>query len=251
MPHPFEIRKEIEVDATAEQVWEAIATGKGIDGWFFGTNNEVEPGEGGRVHIDFGDESGGDATITAWDPPRRLAYRDNEAAPDGALHAFEYVIEGGAGGRTLVRFVHSGFLGGDWEAEVDALNEGDFMYLHQMAQYVTYFRGRRPTVVTAFRQYDPAGRDRALAALRAALGVGASGGEGERVSTALDGGDRIEGVVDFASPSILGVRTDDALYRFLHAPQGVVHMGHHIYREGIDRDATTRAWEAWLERAIA
>ena len=31
MAHPFEVRKDIEVDATPEQVWEAIATGPGID----------------------------------------------------------------------------------------------------------------------------------------------------------------------------------------------------------------------------
>ena len=35
------------VHATPEEVWQAIATGPGIDSWFMG-RNEVEPGEGGR-----------------------------------------------------------------------------------------------------------------------------------------------------------------------------------------------------------
>ena len=35
----------------------------------------------------------------------------------------------GHGGTTTVRLVHGGFLADDWEAEYDALNEGDAMYL--------------------------------------------------------------------------------------------------------------------------
>ena len=50
MAHPFEVSKEIEVDATPEEVWEAIATGPGIDSWFMG-RNEVEPGEGGKARM--------------------------------------------------------------------------------------------------------------------------------------------------------------------------------------------------------
>jgi uncharacterized protein YndB with AHSA1/START domain len=48
MAHPFEIRNEIEVDATPEEVWEAIATGPGVDSWFMG-RNEVEPRQGARL----------------------------------------------------------------------------------------------------------------------------------------------------------------------------------------------------------
>ena len=53
MPHEFELRKEITLQATPEQVWEAIATGPGIDGWFMG-RNEVEPREGGRTAMTIG-----------------------------------------------------------------------------------------------------------------------------------------------------------------------------------------------------
>src|SRR6266545_1954859 len=107
MAHPFEVRKEIEVDATPEEVWEAIATGPGLDAWFMG-RNEVEPGEGGSVRMTlpgFSIES----SVTVWDPPHRLV---TETAKDehGRVMAFEYVIEGRAGGSTVLRFVHSGFL---------------------------------------------------------------------------------------------------------------------------------------------
>ena len=38
MGHEFEADKRAELDATPEQVWEAIATGPGIDSWFMGRN---------------------------------------------------------------------------------------------------------------------------------------------------------------------------------------------------------------------
>ena len=243
MPHEFEVRKEITVDATPEQVWEAIATGPGLNAWFMGSANEVEPREGGRVTLAFGDEPI-QATVSAWDPPRRFGYR-GESEDGSTFMAFEYLIEGRAGGSTWVRFVQSGMLGDDWESEYDALNEGDAMYLHAMAQYVTYFRGRPATYVsTALPQ--AADRDRALALLRGALGLAGPAHEGDPVRFTPNGLAPIEGVVDYVSPSVLGVRTDDALYRFLHATGNTVFLGHHIYRDDVDQKETEAGWQSWL-----
>jgi uncharacterized protein YndB with AHSA1/START domain len=247
MAHPFKVEKEIEVQATPEQIWEAIATGAGMNAWFLGSRNEVEPCEGGTVRFDVGDEVL-EETVTAWDRPHRLAYGGAPPAPDGSVHAFEYVIEGRGGGRTLVRLVHSGFLGDDWEAEYDALNEGDFMYLHLMAQYVTHFRGRAATVIHLWRPESDG--KRAVDVFKAALGVTGAPAEGEPVRFTVDGIGPIEGVLDFVSPRVFGVRTDDALYRFLYSPQGSAYMGHHIYRDDVDPQATKQAWQAWLERSF-
>jgi uncharacterized protein YndB with AHSA1/START domain len=46
MSRDFELHKEMELDASPEQVWEAIATGPGISSWFMGPH-EVEPHVGG------------------------------------------------------------------------------------------------------------------------------------------------------------------------------------------------------------
>ena len=92
MTHPFEVRKEIELEATPEEVWEAIATGPGVDAWFMG-RNEIEPHEGGKVRTTmprFTMES----TVTVWDPPRRFATRTEEG-DDGAFMASD-----GAGAMT-------------------------------------------------------------------------------------------------------------------------------------------------------
>jgi uncharacterized protein YndB with AHSA1/START domain len=248
MTHRFEVRKEIELEATPEQIWEAIATGPGIDAWFLGSMNEVEPRLGGNVRLDFGDAAG-ESTVTAWDPPRRFAH-ESAAAPDGTFHAFEYVIEAREGGRAVVRLVHSGFLADDWEAEYDAVNEGDFMYLHLMTQYLMHFRGRRATVVSVWRLDEP-DRERALAIFRGALGLPAAVTEGLPVRVSPVGLGPIHGVVDFVSRGIIGVRTDDALYRFLHTPQNVAFLGHHIYRDDIDPQIAKQAWQAWLDRSFA
>ena len=249
MPHAFEVRKEIEFQASPEEVWEAIATGAGIDGWYLGTGNEVEPRLGGKVRISFGNEDseGGTSTVSAWDPPNRFAHR-GDAHPDGSLHAMKYIVEGRAGGTTVVRLVHSGFLADDWEAEYDALNEGDFMYLHQMTQYVTYFRGRPAKLVTAWR--SDTDRERGLATLHAAMGVSDSPKEGDPVRFAAEGIPAIEGVVDFVSPNLVGFRASDALYRFQIAP-GFAYAGHHLYRDDVDVEAMTAAWQAWLDGSFA
>ena len=53
MGREWEQHDDVEVDATPQQVWEAIATGPGYDSWYMG-RTEVEPGEGGAVRTDLG-----------------------------------------------------------------------------------------------------------------------------------------------------------------------------------------------------
>src|SRR5256885_13042775 len=139
MAHEFELHEEIALDATPEQVWEAITTGPGVDSWFMG-RTEIEQGLGGAVRMSL---LGGtqEATVTGWEPGKRFAYQ-GEPGPDGAFMAFEFLIEGRGQGTTVLRFVHSGMLGDDWEAEYDALSKGDQMYLEKLAGYLRHFRGR-------------------------------------------------------------------------------------------------------------
>ena len=90
MAHPFEFTHEIEVDASPEEVWEAIATGPGVDAWFMG-RNEIEPRVGGATRMAFRGMSE-ETTVTAWEPPTRFASRTAQGE-DGALHAFESIVE--------------------------------------------------------------------------------------------------------------------------------------------------------------
>jgi len=63
MAHPFEIAKDLEVEASPQRVWEAIATGPGQDSWFMG-RSEIEPREGGAARWSIGDFTM-ESTVTA------------------------------------------------------------------------------------------------------------------------------------------------------------------------------------------
>jgi uncharacterized protein YndB with AHSA1/START domain len=250
MAHPFELTHQIEVPATPEEAWEAIATGPGVDAWFMGTN-EIEPREGGATRMMFGDGAE-EGTVTTWEPPTRFAYRTPEG-PDGAVHAFEYLVEGREQGSTVVRWVHSGFLGDNWEKEYEGLSEGDPMYFDKLRVYLTHFRGRTATPVNVFGGPVVPDRDDAWQRFHRALGLERAPQLGDRVRLTPEGLPVLEGEVDWLSRDFLGVRTDDGIYRFMHisvfgGPTGV---GHHLFAEGLDREEAERAWGEWLERALA
>jgi uncharacterized protein YndB with AHSA1/START domain len=242
MPREFELRKEITLDATPEQVWEAIATGPGLDAWFMG-RNQVEPREGGRSSMTIGEHTE-EGTVTAWEPPRRFAFRGQ--SPDGSVFmAFEWLIEGRDDGATVLRLVQSGVLGDDWETEYDALGMGWDMYLHQLGQYLRFFPGRTATPITVMGP-GPGDAGKMWAELRRGLGLAGPPAEGDRVRLTPDGLAPVDGVVDYLSPVVLGVRSDHGLYRFVRGFDGTVAAGHHLYAGDVDPEETERAWQAWL-----
>ncbi len=168
MGRAFENRREAEVPASPDEIWAAIASGPGIDSWFMG-RSEVQPGADGTVRTVFG-EYAPELDVTAWDPARRFAYRSGEA-PDGRFIAYEFLIEGRAGGSTVLRTVTSGFLpGDDWADEFEAMTLAGAMYFRTLVEYLAHFAGRFAAPVTAFGPPDTTWtRDRAL--LCRALGL--------------------------------------------------------------------------------
>jgi uncharacterized protein YndB with AHSA1/START domain len=247
MAHKFEIAQETEVDATPEQVWEALATGPGWDSWFMG-RNEIEQRPGGAVRWSIGDFTA-TSTVTTWDPPKRFVSTGDEG-PDGSLHKFDYQIEPREGGGSSIRYLHSGFLSGDWETEYEAMSEGDPMYFQKLVEYVTYFSGRFATSVDAHGP-EVADREQAMALFRTGLGLSGDVAVGDTVQLAPEGFPPTEGVVDCVSASFLGVRTSDAMYRFIYGFDHTVMVGHHLFSEGTDQEAAERAWASWLTRLFA
>ncbi|MFG2043118.1 SRPBCC domain-containing protein [Dactylosporangium sp. NPDC048998] len=243
--HEFQLVHDIDLAATPEQVWAAIATGPGIDSWFMG-RNEVEPRVGGETSMAMPGFTA-TSTVTAYEPNRHFAYR-GPAAEDGSFMGFEYLIEGREGGSTALRLVHSGILSGDWESEYDALKKGNPLYLRTLAQYVEHFPGRTAVPVAAFgpQQSD---QDVVWNAVTGALGLPKDVAEGDAVRLTI-GGEEIRGVVDTVlEPSFLGVRTDDALLRFV-GRGGVILTGHHLFAD-VEQAEAERAWTAWLAEVFA
>ncbi|MEV8633618.1 SRPBCC domain-containing protein [Streptosporangium sp. NPDC051023] len=246
MGREFEVRKEIELDATPEQVWQAIATGPGIDSWFMG-RSEIEPGEGGSTRLTVGGHTE-EATVTAWEPLKQFAYRTGEG-DDGSFMAIEWLIEGRDQASTVLRLVQNGFLSGDWETEYEAMKSGWDLYLHTLGAYLAHFPGRTGKSVSTMR-LQAAGQERAWEAIKDALGLAGTVTEGDRVSFTPDGLAPIDGVVDYANlPSFLGVRTGDGLYRFVHSGPlrgDAVFLAHHLFSDGVDEEKAEQAWQGWL-----
>lgn len=243
MGHEFESTDSAEVSATPEQVWDAIATGPGIDSWYMGSN-EVD---NGVVRMAFGDYTP-ESDITAWDPPHRFRYAA-PVEPDGRFIAYEFLVQGRDAGSTVLRLVTSGFLpGDDWADEFEAMTNGGALFFATLRTYLTHFAGRFATPLTVF---GPMVADwpSAWETLGRAMNLPGRPATGDRVRFEAEGIGAIDGEVYFANPQTVGVRTDDALYRFLQGFHGPMIAGHHLFTD-TDATAATGAWQRWLTTTL-
>ena len=151
--------------------------------------------------------------MIAWDPPRQFSVRAEQ--PDGRHHQLDYRIEARGDG-AILRYVHSSVIDeADWDDQYDAADGHTDFYLHTLGQYLAHFSPRTATYVGG----GPGGLSGpevsmtpdAFVKLQAALGIadGASVGDSVRLPH-----DDVDGVIDYRTEHFLGVRTDDALYRF-------------------------------------
>jgi hypothetical protein len=225
MGKEFEIRREVELQATPEQVWEAVATGPGTASWLF--PEEADPND-----------------VVESDRPRKFAVRTE--SEDGSFNALEFVIEARDGGTAVLRYVHSGIFDDQgWDIQYDAVSTHTDFYLHTLGEYLRHFAPKTATYVgggpDGLNGPEASMTPDAFETLKRTLGTSA---EGDRVSVPNGGG---EGEVDYVTDRFLGVRTDDALYRFFgrNAFGGPVGMSIHHFGD-VDVDAATETWRDWL-----
>ncbi|AXI80828.1 SRPBCC family protein [Peterkaempfera bronchialis] len=237
MSEEFEIVREAELRATPEEVWDAFTSGTG--GWLWPM--EYEPREGGAAP--------GGGTVTVWEPPHRFTARME--GEDGWFNQLEYVIEGRDGGLTSYRYVHSGVFTDDWDNQYDGASRHTDFYLHTLAQYLRYF-SRRPVAYAAAQGPAASSASDAFTVLRHALGLDEAS-QGDSVQLALPGIEPLDAVVDYLDPYFIGLRTDDALYRFFgrNAFGAPVGIALHLFGEKADRDEAEHAWQSWLDGVFA
>jgi uncharacterized protein YndB with AHSA1/START domain len=249
MTLPFSIEDEIDVDATPDQVWDAITVGPRLDSWFMG-RSEIEPRAGGTIRTDF-DGFAMESTVTVCEPSRRFVYRGEEG-PDGAYMEFGWRIEPRAGGGSTVHFTHRGRLGGDdAQTEYEALKKGDPMYLRKLGHYLEFFNGQTATHNVAAYGPQAVDGERFWSTLKSTLGLGATVREWDAVRATVDGVATIDGVVDYVTPEFLGVRTSTGMYRFIHGLGGAVVVEHHDFGPRDNGHANSEAWQSWLSTAFA
>lgn len=149
-PGTRSIRKEVELDATPEAVWAAVATGPGTGCWFYPT--QLEPFVGGRIAQSFGQDPADPGsevveagTVTAYEPGRRLG-AVGTGGEDGRSHAYEYLIEGRSGATTVLRFIHSGFsTDASFDAEYGTVDNGWDLFFGILRTYLAHFAGQPGT----------------------------------------------------------------------------------------------------------
>jgi uncharacterized protein YndB with AHSA1/START domain len=134
------IQVEVEVPGTPEEVWQAIATGPGVSSWFVPTR--MEERQGGEIVSNFGPGMDCPATITLWDAPRRFVAEAPMGPPGSPTAATEWIVEARAGGKCLVRVVHSLFAStDDWDNQLDGLEQGWPAYFWILRMYLERFKG--------------------------------------------------------------------------------------------------------------
>ena len=234
---PYRLEFSVEVPGTPEQVWQAIATAKGMSAWFLPT--EIEEREGGSLHISMGPEMGSDGHVTEWDPPRRLVYEEDWATlmgkePDELSPlTSEFLVEAQSGGTCVVRVTSSGFgIGADWESEFwDDMGANWMPFFDNLRLYLAHFPGQEATQleVTASHPGDAAA---VWSALRAALELG---GEGDPVE------------VRGATGTIERVGDRQALVRLTEPVPGMLT----VFAFGTGEDQSTAGVRAYLFSADA
>jgi uncharacterized protein YndB with AHSA1/START domain len=247
------IEHEIVVPGTPEQVWNAIATGRGITAWFVPA--KVEERVGGAVELDFGPGMGAaTGQVTVWEPPARFVHQGSGGS--GSQLAYEWQVEAREGGTCLVRLVTSGFLTeADWQAEYDSTFEGWQVFLTNLRLYLTHFPGQRCASMLVQRLTDDTPAD-AWRALTTSLGLPDAPSVGQQVS--VSHGPPLAGRVERFASSLMTVLLD--------APaRGIVVVGTESFagkafpmlylylfdpgaQQAIARDE--RAWRDWMERTF-
>lgn len=243
---------EVEVPGRPDQVWEAIATGPGIEAWFVPA--EVEPHEGGRIvthHGDFGDSEG---VVTAWEPPYRFTYEEPDWMGDDTpvpVWNTEILIEATSGDTCVVR-LSSGFLAGgdEWHDAIEPTVQGWRACLRNLRLYLSHFPGQPVTTLLVHQSVADAGA--VVGALEAAGLVGVKRGEQVHTSEPVP---FLRGVVEDAGPRSITIRTTEpagGLFEISAAEfdgNAALAIGWYLY--GPDgprtRDQALPDWRAWVK----
>lgn len=244
----------VEVPGTPEEVWKAIATGPGISSWF--VPHEVEEREGGTVTMDFGTFGTASATVTAWEPPRRVVFQSGGERP----LAYEWLVEAKEGGTCVVRLVNTGFgAGEEWDGDYGGMSEGWRIFLQNLRLKLQHFAGREAVAAIPTATIDGP-LQAGWATLCGAVGVPTDLAEGDRLATAGEGVPPLRAAVagridsDRAIAYLLvldGPPAGTAFIAVEGGPGGQVMASPYLYLYGEGASERAQEWTAWMTSRFA
>ena len=200
------IELEVEVPGTAEEVWQAVATGPGISSWY--VPHTVEERAGGSAMASFGPgpEMQIPGRVAVWEPPRRICFDGGEGV-DGLT--FEWTVEPQGNDRCVVKLVNTGFgQGGEWDAQYDAMVEGWGLFLSNLRLHLEHFGGQTAVSVLPTAM-GTSSRDEQWAELTTALGIPSAPGVGERIEANSPDAPPLAGTVVEAGPYRIALLLDE------------------------------------------
>lgn len=249
------VQVEVEVSGTPEEVWRAIATGPGISSWFVPTRSEER--KGGQVVSTFGPGMDCPATITLWQPLERFVAESEMGPPGSPKVATEWSVEARAGGKCVVRVVHSLFAStDDWDNQLDGLEQGWPTYFRILRRYLENFKGMACSAMQ-FVGFSTESETKAWEKAGGELGL-VKVAEGQKWS-APGGFPRMTGVVDSLGK---GMHANTVLLRLETPAPGSAYVGAfscggmvmvclsvYLYGEkakaAVEQDEPT--WQTWMD----
>jgi len=170
------VQVETEVPGTVEEVWQAIATGPGVSSWFVPC--AIDGRDAGKMSLTWGPGMESEATITAWDPPRRFTAESKGWEPNSPPMATEWTVETRGGNTCVVRVVHSLFAAtDDWDNQLTGTEGGWPTYFRVLRRYLEHFRGQ-PCSIVQVMAMAPGSKADAWERLSESLGLaGAKAGD--------------------------------------------------------------------------
>lgn len=107
MDVPDEVRKQLDIEAPIQRVWDALTTPEGLLAWFPSVGAEIELRPGGRLSLVWADDAD-EGVVDAVEPPRRFVFRWRPVGSDRPFTTVAFSL-GDLGGRTRLTLVESGF----------------------------------------------------------------------------------------------------------------------------------------------
>jgi uncharacterized protein YndB with AHSA1/START domain len=219
-PTTRDIELSVELDASPEDVFRAVADGTEIAKWLAPEARVTPPTEGkkGSIWLSWGEGMGVEKPIEVWDAPRRMLHASGENPETKAPLWVDWQIEAKAGGTTTLRLVHSGFsASADWDDDFDAHARGWRLMLANLRHYFAR-HAKKPAVHLPFMAKVDSPRETVWGTLLSKLAFQGAPKAGDAFRVTVAPADVLTGTLDLVTPArdlALVVRElDDALLRF-------------------------------------